>query len=185
MNSKSATVAELPDLETALGQLHDAVSRHSRGRLETIQAALDGGMALRALRERSQHGDWGRWLHRADLTERTAHNWRRLASLGMTAEQIVAKGGMREVLIDHWAAFLATQERANDIVAALQPVASEMEQALTDEDMTTILRLYPTLKGGTARLIAENLRCEFHYVKAIDQPASKQDSGESPAVQAD
>ena len=37
-------------------------------------------------------------MRSAGLTERTAHNWRALAALGMTAEQIVERGGMRAVL---------------------------------------------------------------------------------------
>ena len=99
--TKSETVAEMPDLETVLGQLHDAVARHKRGRKDAIQAAIDGGLALAALRDRAQHGDWGRWVRQAGLTERTAHNWRRLAGLGMTAEQVVAEGGLRKTLAKH------------------------------------------------------------------------------------
>ena len=154
MNPKSETVAEIPDLETALGQLHDAVSRHSRGRLETIQAALDGGSALAALRQRAQHGDWGRWIADAGLTERTAHNWRRLAGLGLSAEQVAAQGGIRAVLEANRAT------RPEDDVEAAATALERLECAMQLEMLDARMRKHITT--GKATLEKQRELYELH-----------------------
>ena len=98
MTSKSETVADFTDIESTLDRYHDAVARNRGGRLEAIAAAIDGGHALNRLREQSQHGDWEGWVKREGQTMRTAHNWRKLAETGLTAEQVVEQGGMVAVL---------------------------------------------------------------------------------------
>ena len=98
MVSKSETVADITDIESTLAQYHDAVARNRGGRLEAIAAAIDGGHALNQLREQAQHGDWEGWVEREGQTLRTAHNWRKLAETGLTAEQVVEQGGMVAVL---------------------------------------------------------------------------------------
>ena len=98
MTSKSETVAEFTGIESALDRYHDAVARNRGGRLDAIAAAIDGGHTLNWLREQSQHGDWEGWVEREGQTLRTAHNWRKLAETGLTAEQVVEQGGMIAVL---------------------------------------------------------------------------------------
>ena len=163
--TKSETVAEMPDLETALGQLHDAVARHKRGREDAIQAAIDGGLALAALRDRAQHGDWGRWVRRAGLTERTAHNWRRLAAMGMTAEQVVERGGMRAVLTDHLAEAEKAADRCNGLILSSFPFAKELEKALESNDTLTLTRLLPDFRSRVAKMTTENMRAEHHLAQ--------------------
>lgn len=95
---KSETVSDFSTIEDALYTLRGAVERHTEGRLAAIEAAIDGGHALNALRQRAQHGDWARWVHDVGLTERTAHNWRRLADTGLSAQEVLDQGGIRAVL---------------------------------------------------------------------------------------
>ena len=82
---KYPTVGHLTNIEDALYTLREAVERHTEGRLAAIGAAIDGGHALNALRERASHGDWERWVSDVGLKRSTAHNWRRLADTGLSA----------------------------------------------------------------------------------------------------
>ena len=126
MTSKSETVADFTDIESTLDRYHDAVARNRGGRLEAIAAAIDGGHALNRLREQSQHGDWEGWVKREGQTMRTAHNWRKLAETGLTAEQVVEQGGMVAVL----RARNAT--RAEDETAELDSAMSALDRQLRE-----------------------------------------------------
>ena len=52
-----------------------------------------GGLLTEA-KGRFQHGEWGDWLHRVGLATRTASTWMRLAGLGLTAEDVIERGGI-------------------------------------------------------------------------------------------
>ena len=86
------------DLEELLEATSDVVARFRRGQLEAVSAALDGGLLLAEAKSRLQHGDWLPWLERVGLNGRTAQRWMQLASLDLTAEEIVERGGIRAVL---------------------------------------------------------------------------------------
>ena len=76
----------------------DAVSRFRMGRLESASAAIDAGSLLTEAKRRHAHSEWGDWLVRVGLAPRIATRWMRLASLGITAEDVIARGGIRATL---------------------------------------------------------------------------------------
>ena len=76
----------------------DAVSRFRVGQREAVGGALDAGGLLSTAKGRLQHGEWGNWLERVGLNSRTASRWMKLAGMELTAEQIIAQGGIRAVL---------------------------------------------------------------------------------------
>ena len=65
----------------------DAVSRFRVGQREAVNAALEAGGRL-------QHGEWGDWLGRVGLAPRTARTWMKLASMDLTAEEVIERGGI-------------------------------------------------------------------------------------------
>ena len=85
-------------LEDLLMDTLDAVSRFRVGQREAVGGAVDAGGLLVTAKGRVQHGDWGNWLDRVGLSPRTASSWMKLAGLELTAEQIIAQGGIRAVL---------------------------------------------------------------------------------------
>ena len=89
-----------PDLEELLLDTLDCVSRAQAGRLQALEAAIEGGGLLKMARQMTVHGDWILWLEKAGLNRRTANDWIRLSDLGMPAEQVLELGGMRAVLRD-------------------------------------------------------------------------------------
>ena len=85
-------------IEDLLLSTLDAVSRFRIGRLEAVSAALDAGALLTEAKGRVQHGEWGGWLDRVGVAPRTASRWMRLAVLGITAEDVVTRGGINAAL---------------------------------------------------------------------------------------
>ena len=85
-------------LEDLLMDTLDAVSRFRVGQREAVGGALDAGELLVTAKGRLQHGEWGNWLERVGLNSRTASRWMKLAGMELTAEQIIAQGGIRAVL---------------------------------------------------------------------------------------
>ncbi len=61
-------------------------------------STLDAGSLLTEAKRRFPHGEWGEWLVRVKLSPRTASTWMRLAGLGITAEDVIARGGIRATL---------------------------------------------------------------------------------------
>ena len=76
----------------------DAVSRFRVGQREAVGAALDAGALLTEAKGRLKHGEWGGWLGRVGLAKRTASMWMKLSSLGLTGEEVVARGGIVQTL---------------------------------------------------------------------------------------
>ena len=89
-----------PDLEELLLDTLDCVARAKAGRLQALEAAIEGGGLLKMARQMTLHGDWIVWLEKAGLNRRTANDWIRLSDLEMPAEQVLERGGMRAVLKD-------------------------------------------------------------------------------------
>ena len=85
-------------LEDLMMDTLDAVSRFRVGQREAVGGALDAGGLLVTVKARLQHGEWVNWLERVGLNSRTASRWMKLAGLELTAEQIIAQGGIRSVL---------------------------------------------------------------------------------------
>lgn len=102
--SKPLTIE--PDLEELLPDIQQCVSRYQAGRLEAITAALEGGQLLTLARRQLLHGDWLPYLEKVGLNRMTANRWMRLADLGLTAEEVLERGGIRAVLAE-----AANQER--------------------------------------------------------------------------
>ena len=61
-------------------------------------AALDAGDLLTMAKARLPHGGWAEWLGRLGLKARTASTWMRLASMGLTAEDVIDRGGINATL---------------------------------------------------------------------------------------
>ena len=72
----------------------DAVSRFRVGQREAVAAALDAGALLTEAKDRLPHGAWGEWLGRVGLVPRTASTWMRLAKMGLTAADVIERGGI-------------------------------------------------------------------------------------------
>ena len=76
----------------------DAVSRFRVGQRDAVGAALEAGGLLTEAKGRLKHGEWGEWIGRVGLAKRTASMWMRLASLGLTGEEVIARGGIVQTL---------------------------------------------------------------------------------------
>ena len=87
-----------PDLEELLFDAQDCVTRWKAGRVEATAAAIDGGNILTMAHGLTGHGDWLDWLGKVGLTPTTASRWMRLAALGLDADEVVERGGVRAVL---------------------------------------------------------------------------------------
>ena len=81
-------------IEDLLFATLDAVSRFRVGQREAVSAALDAGALLTQAKGRLQHGEWGDWLGRVGLAPRTARTWMKLASMDLTAEDVIERGGI-------------------------------------------------------------------------------------------
>ena len=81
-------------IEDLLFATLDAVSRFRVGQRETVNAALEAGGLLTQAKGRLQHGEWGDWLGRVGLAPRTARTWMKLASMDLTAEDVIERGGI-------------------------------------------------------------------------------------------
>ena len=81
-------------IEDLLFATLDAVSRFRVGQRDAVGAALEAGGLLTQAKGRLQHGEWGDWLHRVGLAPRTARTWMKLASMDLTAEEVIERGGI-------------------------------------------------------------------------------------------
>ena len=81
-------------IEDLLFATLDAISRFRVGQREAVNAALEAGGLLTEAKGRLQHGEWGDWLGRVGLAPRTARTWMKLASLDLTAEDVIDRGGI-------------------------------------------------------------------------------------------
>ena len=81
-------------IEDLLLETLDAVSRFRVGQREAVTAALDAGGLLTEAKARLPHGSWGEWLQRVGLAPRTASTWMKLAGLGLTAAEVIGRGGL-------------------------------------------------------------------------------------------
>ena len=81
-------------LEDLLLATLDAVSRFRVGQRDAVSAALEAGPLLTKAKGRLQHGEWTDWLHRVGLASRTARTWMKLASMDLTAEEVIERGGI-------------------------------------------------------------------------------------------
>ena len=81
-------------IEDLLFATLDAVSRFRVGQKEAVGAALEAGGLLTKAKGRLHHGEWGDWLHRVGLAQRTARTWMKLASMDLTAEEVIDRGGI-------------------------------------------------------------------------------------------
>ena len=88
----------MTSIEDLLLSTLDAVSRFRVGQREAVGAALEAGALLTEAKGRLKHGEWGEWIGRVGLAKRTASMWMRLASLGLTGEEVVARGGIVQTL---------------------------------------------------------------------------------------
>ena len=82
-------------LEDLIDEVDDCDGRYERDRLGMIQSALDGGHALTLAKSRLNHGDWLPWLKRTKrMGQRRAQRWMKLASTGLSAEEMAERGGI-------------------------------------------------------------------------------------------
>ena len=83
-----------PGIEDLLFETLDAISRYRVGQQESVSAALDAGALLTKAKGRLRHGEFGEWLGRVGLAARTARTWMKLASMDLTAEEVIERGGI-------------------------------------------------------------------------------------------
>ena len=70
-------------IEDLLFETLDAISRFRVGQQESVSAALDAGALLSQAKGRIRHGEWGDWLGRVGLAQRTASMWMKLAGMDL------------------------------------------------------------------------------------------------------
>ena len=85
-------------IEDLLLSTLDAVSRFRVGQREAVGAALEAGGLLAEAKGRLRHGEWGDWIGRVGLAARTASMWMRLSGMNLTAEEVIARGGIVRTL---------------------------------------------------------------------------------------
>ena len=112
------------DLEDLLLSTLDAVSRFRVGQRESVGAALDAGDLLTTAKARLPHGGWAEWLDRLGLKARTASTWMRLATMGLTAEEVIDRGGINAAL----------KGCKSATVADLSPSRSDLQRELEDTE---------------------------------------------------
>ena len=81
-------------IEDLLFATLDAVSRFRVGQREAVGAALEAGGLLTEAKGRLKHGEWGDWIGRVGLAPRTARTWMKLASMDLTTEEVIDRGGI-------------------------------------------------------------------------------------------
>ena len=144
-------------IEDLLLSTLDAVSRFRMGRLEAVSAALDAGRLLTEAKRRFPHGEWGDWLGRVGLAPRRASRWMRLASLGITAEDVIARRGISTTLKGK-SAIVADLPGESDApnVSDLQRELEEAEAAIVEVEegpLTSLRGAFLAFQGqGGARL---------------------------------
>ena len=111
------------DIEDLMMSTLDAVSRFRIGQREAVIAALDAGGLLIQAKGRLRHGEWGDWLERLGLNARTARAWMRLSGMGLSAAEVIARGGIRATLAGNAPKETATvadsrADRARELEAA-------------------------------------------------------------------
>ena len=84
--------------------------------------ALDAGSLLTEAKGRLPHGEWGDWLVRVKLSPRTASTWMRLAALDITAEDVIARGGINSTL------------KGKSATVADLPPASDLQRELAEAE---------------------------------------------------
>ena len=93
-----STGFDYTSIEDLLLATLDAVSRFRVGQRDAVSAALEAGALLTEAKGRLQHGEWGDWLHCVALAPHTASMWLKLAGLGLTAEDVIERGGIVQTL---------------------------------------------------------------------------------------
>ncbi len=152
-------------IEDLLLSTLDAVSRFRMGRLEALSAALDAGRLLTEAKRRFPHGEWGDWLGRVGLAPRTASRWMRLPALGITAEDVIAQGGINATLRGK-SATVADLPGESDApnVSDLQRELEETEEAIVEVEegpLTSLRGAFLAFQGqGAAQGCSE--RRPFH-----------------------
>ena len=93
------------------------------GSAEAVGAARDAGDLLTMAKARLPHGGWAEWLGRLGLKARTASTWMRLASMGLTAEDVIERGGINATLKGGKSATVA------DMIPSRSDLQRELEDA--------------------------------------------------------
>ena len=116
------------------------------GQREAVGAALEAGGLLTKAKGGQPHGEWGDWLHRVGLAPRTARTWMKLASLDLTAEEVIERGGINA----------AAQGRGKTASEAVLPDTG-LDRALAESEAeiaTTKRAYYDALSRRNAALRA-------------------------------
>ncbi len=91
-------------------------------------STLDAGSLLTEAKRRFPHGEWGEWLVRVKLSPRTASTWMWLAGLGITAEDVIARGGIRATLNPPNSATVADFSPVESDAPDVSDVQSELQE---------------------------------------------------------
>ena len=151
---KDVMPASPVDLEDLLLSTLDAVSRFRVGQREAVGAALDAGDLLTMAKARLPHGGWAEWLGRLGLKARTASTWMRLASMSLTAEEVIERGGINATLKGGKSATVADSLRPR---SDLQRELEDAEQQIQDTKAAYYAAL--TARHRALRALAHQLAC--------------------------
>ena len=82
----------MTDVETNLDALVDALEKDRKGKGLRKQAALEGGAALLALKDRVKHGDFLPMVEAKGITQRKANRWMAKAQAKTASGQRISEG---------------------------------------------------------------------------------------------
>ena len=86
------------DFESLVSAVCEAARGYRFHDQRRIESALKAGRHLIEAKDAVQHGDFAALLERAELKPRTAQRWMQLARLGIDADEVRERGGIRAVL---------------------------------------------------------------------------------------
>ena len=79
-------------------QLRYTIGQMNVSRKKTCEQMIDAGRMLVEAKGRSLHGQFTPWLIENGFVSRSANRWMTLFKTGLTAQEVMARGGAREVV---------------------------------------------------------------------------------------
>ena len=82
-------------------EILEGVRMFREGQYRSIGGALRAGHYLTLAKARLGHGEWIPWLEQCQVSPTQASRWMRLSALGIDAEEVQLRGGIRQTLAEN------------------------------------------------------------------------------------